>query len=354
MPTIPATRLSTPTTIGSALDLCQGFALYPIGTVRAGVSAENMKIPLVNTAVKVGPGSAASVSVRLTCGFYAGICGPAYATNLTVQGSADPTSIALDATDSETFAGLEIGLGLILNYKFDLAGWAVPDISVEDSKELDLIGILIEYFLGKLGDGEEDEAGLPSGASFAARKISFGGLAAAGTVSLRPEFFILINLLQFIPQLKPIIVFLKQVGGSLDIGPTINLVLPVTVRVDKVRTDGHEYTVSGGSSKLTGNRTGPSSAGPAELEVVLTHQSSVEFGFGLGFEFKVLKFFSIAQHTKPIDILKLVKLHTTTSPISNTLQGAFGAQGVAGFRHAAGGGESGYEIHFEDPAPVPA
>jgi len=353
MPAIQKTRLNTPTSVGNALDLCQGFAMYPIGTLRAGVSGESWTLPLIDGHWTIGPYDGAVLQLTIGCDFFFGICGPAYATDLTVEGTATDTDISLTASASQTIAGVVIGAGCTPKIDIRFSGWAIDDFSYKiAAPQLDLIGIIIGKLLDKQTEGSDDEGffGLPSGASSSVVDKGPNALAQTGKVSLRPEFYFIFDLMQFIPQLRPLLLFLKKVGGSFSLGPTFNIVLPFELNVSKFRTAGHEYTVTGGSSKFTGARTGAATVGADELEVELTHHSSVEFGLGIGFELCVLKLFSLARHSRPFDILALLKVHTTTSPITNALKARYGATDTAPPmfpEHEMNQGQE-YEILFED------
>ena len=366
MPTIPKTVLDTGRTLGS-IDLCQGFALYPVGTLRAGFHAERKNLPTFQAGPQV---LGLALDVGFGVGFYAGICGPAYATELTVEGTADANHINLTTSNSHTTAGFEAGLGLILDIELKLRRWVIDvhfegsgwetklvddshwaDVtSVKLTKDIDLVEKLIDYLLGKFAGAD---AGLPSGLSLAALERG-EDLGRQGHITLRPEFYMIIDIAQHIPD-PTWQIYLKgwkKLGGTLDIGPTLNLTLPVTVTARKVRTAGVEYDVSppwnGGPNQLSGPKLAPSTVGASTIEIELEHKSSIEFGFGVGFEITFIKVFSIGWHSPAINIIGLVGLPIGVhKPMTNSIHAPYGATGAAPFgvehpEHAE------YDVIFED------
>lgn len=351
MPEIPLTTVTTPLTRGS-LDLCKGVPLYPIGSLQAGVSGENVTGTIVDSRVTVGLG-AATARVRMGFGFYCGICGPAYATNLSLQGTTSGSTMNLATPTSDTVAGLEIGFGLTLDFVIDIAGWLAPDMSYQGRSTIDLVQKLLDGLLGRVSGGsyQKGELQMPSGASFAAREVDLGGLARTGTSSLRPEFFMILNVVNLFPSLKAANVALKEFGGSLEVGPTINLVMPVEIAVTGIRTDGLHHVVTGNvGNRLVGIESHPANVPAGTMEVVLTHRSSVEFGMGLGCNISVLKVFSLGGHTKPVDVFRLLNRPVILDPIETTLRAHYTPAGPIA-DSPAGGGEEGftpYHVVFED------
>jgi hypothetical protein len=370
MPAIPKTVLDTGRTLGS-IDLCKGFALYPMGTLRAGFHAERKTLPTFQAGPQV---LGLALDVVLGLGFYAGICGPAYATEITVEGTADANDIDLTTSNSHTTAGFEAGLGLILDIEVRLRRWVV-DVhfkgsgwekklvddshwanvgSVKLQKEVDLITILIDYVLGQ--KYPKSDLSVPSGGALSAIERS-EDLGKLGRVTLRPEFYMIIDIAKLIPDptWQGFLESWKLLGGTLDVGPTVNLTLPVTVTTKKVRTDGVEYDVappwSGGPNKLSGPKLAPSTVPASTIEIELEHKSSVEFGFGVGFEITFIKVFSIGWHSPAINIIGLVGLPIGVhAPMTNSISAAYGAAGAApfGVEHPGEHSESEYQVIFED------
>ncbi len=396
MATIAKTTLHTPCQLGG-LSLCKGFPLFPtLGSVDAGISGANSDgmHPIIVAAPTVGLWRC---KAEVGYGFFFGICGPAYATMLTLEGSADEASIDLTLSESETRAGLEAGSSLTLGFGVHIeqfagvrvvgSGWDrhleavwVGLGAVEFDLKIDLIGLLLDYLNSrkkkeadkpdeKKNHTEEGKISWASGTSLAAVGAGADELADEGAVELFPSVSLMYDATDYfvneLPdslknKLKQLREKLEGLGGGLHMGPTLDIGCPVDVKITKVRTDGREYhELEIENGQLTGavNPEASSDVGPSEVEVVLEH--SVGFSLGLGFEAKIYiqKVFSLSGKVT-VDVLDLLAragfgaLVGHAGPYESVLRGTIGQEfcGDAAVMAGACGATTGqYEVVLEEP-----
>lgn len=334
MAIVPATTLSTPRTAG-ALSLCKGFPIFS-ESINAGISAENVRFTLINVAPQLlGFKFSAVVAIE----FFAGVCGPSWATDITVNGTHDGNTVDLDCISSHTTAGLVIGVGLTFECSFHLQVWGLRFVydrwhsrvegywsdvgGVQISIPIDVMGLLIEYFLDK-DNGDEDSPWDNAATGLSLLDDDQNGLAQDGSVEMRPELYQIINIIEFLPGMKPLIKFLDKVGGEVEVGPTVGLVLPVVLTADRVATSLSDYAVQGGNGKLTGSVVGPGTVENDQLGIRISSQSSIEIRVGFGFKLGVLKYFSVGARIDE-DILSLLRIPTTSGQVPHTIIGSYGA-----------------------------
>jgi hypothetical protein len=398
MAIIAKTTLNTPCQLGG-LSLCKGFPLFPtLGSVDAGISSANSNSmhPIITAAPTVGLWRC---KAEVGYGFFFGICGPAYATMLALEGSADETRIDLTLSESETRAGLEAGSSLTLGFAVHIeqfagvrvvgSGWDrhleaiwVGLGAVEFDLKIDLIGLLLDYLESrkkketdkpddKQNHTEEGKVSWASGTSLAAVGAAAGELASEGAVELFPSVSLLYDATDYFikelpgdlqAKLEQLREKLEELGGGLHMGPTLDIGCPVDVKITKVRTDGREYEeVEIEDGHLTGavNPEASTDVGPSEIEVVLEH--SVGFSLGLGFEAKIYiqKVFSLSGKVT-VDVLDLLAragfgaLVGHAGPYESVLRGAIGQEfcGDAAVMAGACGARMGrYEVVLEEPGP---
>lgn len=366
MATIPQTRVSTPTVDGF-ISVCKGFNLFKPGQgLDYAVEWNRMLLDVDPTVL------AWKLHLRTGAGLYAGICGPAYAADITLSnGLADGQTVSFDTSLSEILAGFEMGIGVRFMLYLDMQQWTVDAHWVSDGWSshlqvdtywqevgqiglditLDLIQLLVYYALAL--PGLVAPARFPTGSGLAMIAKNLNNLAKQGSASVEPTFYFIINIIDQVPGYKTLATLLSKIGGFLQFGPDFVLSAPTTVSVVKAATDGAEYGVQTADFHMTGTRSGTSTVGASTLQLTLEHTSSIRIGIGLGLCLTVLKILSIGYTTGPLlDILSLLGLTPTFGPFDNTIQAAYGASAPPA-RAARGAPGCCYEVVLDAPAVSP-
>lgn len=361
MPIIPATRVSTPT-VGGFITICKGYNLFTTG------GAIDLAVEWNHALIDWDPNLGLyKFRVQVAAGVYAGICGPAYASDIVLEGQSDGSTITLDASQSEILAGFEAGFGLRFIVLLDIWRLVVDAHWVSDGwnshleidthwesegrkgfdSTLDLMMLIVRWLLTRGDNPIVTPARFPTGASMAMISSDITGLATTGHARVEPQFFTLINVFDKFAHGKEIFDALAKLGVTVMAGPTIRLSVPTTVDIHKVATDGVTYNVTTTASVMSGSAGGASTAGATELRVVQTHSSSIALSFGLGIEFSALKIFSRAYYTPDIDMLGLLGLTPTFGPFDNTVAANYGAAAPPlGARRPTG---CCYQVLLEEP-----
>lgn len=360
MPTIPATRVSTPT-VNGFITICKGYNLFATG------GAIDLAVEWNHTEIDWEPNLGLyKFRVQVAVGVYAGICGPAYASDIVLEGVSVASSIALNASQSEILAGFEAGFGLRFIVLLDIWRLVVDTHWVSDGwnshleidthwesegrkgfdSTVDLMMIIVRWLLTRGEHPIFTTARFPTGASMAMIDSDLTGLATSGHAIVQPKFFTLINVIDKFAGAKEALDALAKLGVTVMAGPTIRLSVPTGVVIRQVATDGVLYDVTTEESVMTGSVSGTSTAGPAELRLTQTHSSSIALSFGLGIEISALKIFSRARYTPDIDLLGLLGLTPSFGPFDNTVAAQYGAAKPPGARRPAG---CCYEVLLEEP-----
>lgn len=339
MPTILPTRVSTPTVDGY-ITVCKGFNLFADGRAIDLAAEWNHTLGDVEPVVALF-----KVHIQIGFGVYAGICGPAYAADITLGGSSNGSTIKLAASKSEVLAGFEMGFGLRFILVFDVwqmvfeghwvsDGWS-SHLEVEQSwavvgrygfdMTFDLLMILVRFLLTRGESPIIAPARFPSGAGLAMIDSDVSGLQTGGRATVEPKFTVLINVLDYLANGRALIDALAKVGATIQAGPTITLSVPTTVDLTKVATDGVEYTTTTASGEVDGTASGVSTAGPTTLRLTLRHSSSIALSFGLGYTCSISKIFSTGANTPSIDLLGLLGITPRFGPFDHTIEAAYGA-----------------------------
>lgn len=352
MPTIPKTQIAT----DPSLDLASGFALFPIGTIRAGTSSNQQAESIIDEQPQI---AAWRFAVTASYNLVVGVCGPAYALRMNVAGATDGSGANLAVTDDSIVAGFEAGCGIVFNagvtvqqaspeFNWVGSGWS-QHLEIDTTWKdiggiqttvrfdvLNLIGLIVALVTSK--DQELTFSTLNHLTGEAAKFKSLlmidqhtGDTLGNGKVSLEPKFSQTINLLKMQPEAKPLIEALEDVGGEISFGPEISFSLPTEVEVKRIYQGGVAYDVTAANNALAGTVSTDADAVEAagevetdELSLVFEHTVSAELGIALAFEVSALKVFSLSRSTPDLDLLGLLDLRPTFGPYENGLTANIG------------------------------
>ena len=125
--------------------------------------------------------------------------------------------------------------------------------------------------------------------------------ANQGRIQLRPTLNFSPNILEVIPEARAVLRKLRLIGAVLTMGPTFNIVYPITIQIVRLTTEDGNYTVNGeefvGTLRLEG---GPvRTLGPNVSNVACTHSHTIglEFTLAIRFHFTFLGLITLSQST---------------------------------------------------------
>lgn len=367
MTPIPKTRIAT----SDPINLCKGFALFPqIGTVRAGVSGGANSGALFNTndtllTWRLGANAGYEITI--------GICGPAYAARLDMEGKAENGAVELTISNDEIAAGFFIGcaIRLYLNITIDELETTVvwdwwnthleqkwqrlatlrPEVRVD---MIDLIMTVIRLVLDESGQKNTliqkvnniSPALLGTWGMFDDRANQFA--ANQGKMVARPTFNIPIDIVPMIPELNAVNTGLKAFFSRFSAGPQIGVQIPVSVEMSKVKLDSTEYTgLSFGSGKVTGRTTAADPSNPGQLKVELKHTPGFDLTLGIFANLNICKLWNI-NTTMSLPILTLLGISPKLGTYSNELSNTIGQMFISSFTGSEK--DTGLvEVIFEEP-----
>jgi len=362
MPAIPSTRVSTQT-VGGYITVCKGFNMFAAGRAIDLAAEWNTTLADVEPVVALF-----KVHIQVGFGVYAGICGPAYAADITLEGQTDGSSLRLNASRSEVLAGFEMGFGLRFILVFDVwqevveAHWVSDGWSshLEVNTRWDVVGrygfdltfdllmIIVRFLLTRGELPIVAPARFPSGAGLAMIDSDVSGLQTTGHAAVEPKFSMIINVLDYLANGRALIDALAKVGATIQAGPTITLSAPTTVDLKKVETWGMGFDVATANGVVTGLASGLSPSDPSSLKLTLRHSSSIALSFGLGYTCSISKIFSTGACTPSFDLLGLLGITPRFGPFDNTIEAAWGATAppARASRPQAG---CCYQVHLDEP-----
>lgn len=134
---------------------------------------------------------------------------------------------------------------------------------------------------------------------FAEAKAQFA--ANRGRIELRPTLNFSPNILDVIPEARAVLRKLRMVGAVLTMGPTFNIVYPITIQIVRLTTEDGNYTVNGeetvGTLRLEGGprRTLPPTV--SDVAVTHSHHIGLEFTLAIRFHFTFLGLVTLSQST---------------------------------------------------------
>lgn len=371
MPKIADTALATSL---PALDICKGFALFPaLGTARAGVNINTATSKLIDIKTPI-------LTWRITLGvdlsLMAGVCGPAYGTIMRYSAiEYDATKLTMALDSDQTDAGLIFGLGLAINYTFQLETITMRWVSdgwnsrLESSWQLtensrftvnfDLLGMLLEFILGKLGKVGQKIQQVQNvfqaiGGSFAIYGSASDVIASGrGKYTVSPQLDLPINiigLLKKIGAVDAVVTALEKINIFISVGPIITLVIPIDFQITGYAVDSCRYTgaltwTDDGVTAAYASGTVPGEA--KQLSVDIRHVAAQRFGLKVGifFDFNFLKVLSINKQVT-YDMPDLLKLGIKFNPVTNTLSNKAGGQTVPLAAQTTALDENEYEVVF--------
>ncbi len=314
MANIARTRIGT----SDPVDICKGFYLFGSGVSLGFAPGLTNDLNIFNKKTQV---AAWKFFLRTQVQLTAGLCGPAYGTVFDVQGSTTDPDVKLTISNSQTAAGVVMGLGASAEVSLNLRQYKIKfkkgrlkgkwsnaiKLSVEFA--VDVLPILIAFIrslLGSGGDTQAEDTDLEvnriSGYSFVARTAgTFGG---SGTVFLRPAITQLFDITDKLPGLPAVKKAVSKLGGNFKFGPIVGLAIPVTIEAEAVKLSGGGTTATyrkpSGSQSLaingvingTTNDTVPTNLD--DIEIVLRHEPTFDVILGIGSSVSVAKVFSFS------------------------------------------------------------
>lgn len=354
MPQIDPTVLATSY---PDIDICKGFALFPgVTNARAGIS----KNASISKLVDIKPTAILTwrLSLGLSVGVTAGVCGPAYGTIMSFKDiDYDNQRLAMTLESDKTDAGLIWGFSVNFNFFFELDtlsvrwiddGWnsrleSTWQISSQTSFDVtfDLFGFILELITGKLGKAGDRiqkvqdvfQAGGGSYAIFGSEEDVIAEGEGRYTVSPSLDLPInIIGLLKKIPVVGAATAALEKIGISLSVGPIISLLIPVDFAIAGFGVDGAEYTgpITWTDDGLVATyRQGAVPPAASQLSVSIQHVAARRFGLKIGifFDFNFLKVFSVNQQFT-YDMPDLLKIGPKFDTITNKLSNKAGSKSV--------------------------
>ncbi len=368
MTTISKTRIAT----SPALDICQGFALFPkIGTIRAG---RTFSAPPGKHILATGRKTILLWQFACTVDYqvFAGICGPAYATLFDVSGDIDGDTARLTVGLDQAAAGVFAGLTVFFPYHFEVRSGTVhwtlkrgfyttwkKSWDKQDKVKIDVLKEIVNFIQKKLKDNTEDgdstikqqkenmkgksqekkkQEGQPDEkeedekeqdkdvevSSFAIYNQTEGQFAKTGEMTPTPTFELPIDMVPYVEVLTAIDAALKVVWGGFQLGPRLDFIVPVHIRPSAVQLDMTRLTppkISNGTLTMNG------AAGidaPKDITFEMTHKTEFRFGVALFTKISACKLFSFDKATPRLVLNDLLGVKIETRDYCNFLTSAVG------------------------------
>jgi hypothetical protein len=414
MPNVIPTSLTTDSPGGGELNLADGFALFPwLGAIRAGTNLGNgtgtwLQKTVNFEIVKLSCGIYHSTFIGICGPSYATDMDTDAATSYEIPAPGQPSSGTLVLQDHDLRGGFQYGIDFQIDFDVELDLNLVVkkkklcDIDANvDVDVIELVKDLIIYLLSGGGGGEaegdpneyemstfssngegdpdiDEGTGGTGGAKAkpADGKISpeFSGAGMVDYIAnpwmqppnqtfngppkntLEPSLaldFSIVPLFAEIPFLDVLYGFdeaLQPIGGSFDLGPGLQVGLPITVTLQGATIDNHPFDISSattdGSGKTSMPMTERTPVSPNlqplketadEIGMLLKHQVGFEIGLYFFIGVTVLKVFHIGATTGTLPLI--------TAPIPGGAGGPFENQ----LSFLPGGGP----VPFDAPTAAP-
>jgi hypothetical protein len=125
-----------------------------------------------------------------------------------------------------------------------------------------------------------------------------------GRLELRPTLNLSPNILEVIPEMRVVLRKLRKVGLQFSLGPTLNIIYPISVRVVRLLTEDGSYDVARTSGSLQFLQGGPvRTLAPTVSNITVVHSTTVSFEFNLELRtiFTFLGLFGV-DHSIPIGV----------------------------------------------------
>lgn len=329
MAKIEKTRIAT----SIPLNLCKGLPIWPsLGAIGIGASSAGRSGPLLDTSTQV---MWYKFGVGFSYDFFMGICGPAFAVGMDLDGEADGGTLSLNVSEDEVQAGMVAAFtfsattDLFLEEYDIFQGWK-NDFNLHAGIEVDILGLFINAIIWALQNG--GGAGDAEMKPFPGYKYYFGMSGSdSGTLGhlpnavAEPKMHMPFNIVPQVAPLEAINVTLHALLGELAMGPTLWFGIPVSVGVKSIDIDGVSYTniKPSGGGRLTGSATGSAPASPKHMKVTLSHTAGFDFGVGFYVEVSVLKLFSFNGNLD-MSLLDLMGIKVSSGSFDNTLENDIG------------------------------
>lgn len=364
MAEITNTKIAT----SDPLNLCNGFALFPklttarLGYVGSGIagkifSFENQNLLLFR------------LSVNAKYEAVVGVCGPAYAMEMEVEGSTDNGELTLTVEGDEIQAGLLFGvtLSLVLNLSLDYmhlkwvhAGWKSHFarswsrlLNVHINLEFDPIEWMVYCY--KVVTGKEDKETafkkvthisnelIASWGMYDERKGNF--ISNGGELDAAPTYNIPVDISSMVEPIALLNLSLKALLSHLSFGPLFGIQIPVKVKMKSVTVYDTKYSnLHFNGYTVTGTKTGTDPDYPREINVELEHTAGFDLALGVFLNLNLVKLFNVGfSVTWPL--LKLLGIEPKLGPHTNNLSNTIGEKTV----ETCGECAAIFEVIFEPP-----
>lgn len=346
MSDIPKTSIHTSKSNSTAVDLCAGKSLLPVGSAPYGISKTASLLSTSGNVVHL-----LKYDVNAWASFQVGACGPAWATYMEVKGTADSSSAALTVSNEFTEVGLFIG-GVIsvsvtvsawtwkvtlpkchpklpkchwsgvhchwhgwhlhcsgphlhchgggLNCSGGFTGWT-QILDVKATAAIDLAAV----FAKALGLDKSALAAIPGvTSSVVMTAVGKNQLTATkGAAQYKPYYPLHINVIDEFKALAAGDKALADVGGALSVGPELSINLPTTITLTAVHTNKTKYDkLTWSGSKVTGTAAGSSTVGSTEVGLEFKQKTTIGLSLGVFVDVKAGKFFSLSAHKDEKDL----------------------------------------------------
>lgn len=341
---IPLTTVAT----SYPLNLTAGFALFPDDQSRL---ARVLSGTMTGTLCNFGPTDIVlfNLSCSATYELFHGICGPSYALEMDIEGSAEEGALKLTVSEDELQAGMTFGitLGFDLKVKANVIslywvwdGWhtklkhrwqILADLNIK--LEFDLLEILYELFWAAVGDSGEGGEKMQEiaelfkgGWGFFDEKINtFNG--SKGILRANPGDNLHMDISGKFPQFIPFNEALKAFHGHFSFGPSVGYIVPVTVQMKSVTLDETKYTWDEYDTDLKQAVFRTSGADPtaaSTVNVELEHTVDFDLTAGVYASLNLAKLFNIGFSIK-FPLLALLGLDLKLGgPYDNTIPALIG------------------------------
>lgn len=368
MTEIPKTLIAT----SDPLSICDGFALFPkLGTFRSGYVGSQLAgniFGFENTNLLLF-----SLSANAKYEVVFGLCGPAYAVEMELEGSTDNENIELTVEGDEIQAGILFGLTLsfILNLSLDVMkfkwmndGWNshlasswTKLLNVHLNLEFDAIEFIYECIKMALENEHEETTFkkvphisneiVASWGMYDERKGNFA--SNGGELVVTPTLNIPIDIAPMIEPIAALNLALKALFSRLTFGPLIGIQVPVTVKMKSVTLDDTKYShLDFVGEKVTGTTTGTDPTDPSTINVKLDHTAGFDLAFGIFFNLNLVKLFNVGFSTT-WPLLKTLGIEPKLGPHANNLSNTIGATTVETCSECGGESAAIFEVIFEPP-----
>jgi len=368
MAEIPKTLIAT----SDPLSICNGFALFPkLGAFRSGYVGTNM----ANTIFSVNDENLLLFRLSANAKYEVifGLCGPAYAVEMELEGSTGNGSIELAVAGDEIQAGVLFGftLSFVLGIQLDTMkfnwvwdGWnsnLEPSwsqlLNFHVNLEVDVIEFIYEC-IKKGFEAKDEETTFKKVAHISNQLIASWGMyderkgnfvSNGGEMVATPTLNIPIDITPMIEPLAAFNVTLKPLFSRLSFGPLIGIQIPVTVKMKSVTLDYTKYSnLAFAAGKVSGTTTGADPGDASTINVELEHTAGFDISFGLFCNLNLVKLFNIGFSTT-WPLLKTLGIEPKLGPYANNKSNTVGKTTAKACRECGSGSPAIFDVIFEPP-----